>query len=326
MLNRRTLLKNKRARIITSGLIAISSIFCAAHIIQQNKTISVVGDYKIKYKDISKKLKVKTALILSDNPSMERTKLEEELLCYQNSLLEEIENNKILEMKAKELNLITDDNLNNQIKSSIESLKESFKTKESYLEFLKENNIDEKDLYIKTKNEIIYSTMYNHYIKNTTVTEEELLESYKENLNQYIRVAGGNLYHIVSGSENTINEAYNMLLNGKDFKGLASEINIDYSINTNGHIGYYYKNSSVEEKYSNIKKILDTIEEGAYTTPLKTEYGYHIFMIEDVLPKDKQYSFEEVKESVEQNVKSKKTIEKINLDLNDWRKELVIKK
>lgn len=49
-------------------------------------------------------------------------------------------------------------------------------------------------------------------------------------------------------------------------------------------------------------------------------------MIEDVLPKDKQYSFEEVKESVEQNVKSKKTIEKINLDLNDWRKELVIKK
>lgn len=326
MLNRRTLLKNKRARIITSGLIAISSIFCAAHIIQQNKTISVVGDYKIKYKDISKKLKVKTALILSDNPSMERTNLEEELLCYQNSLLEEIENNKILEMKAKELNLITDDNLNNQIKSSIESLKESFKTKESYLEFLKENNIDEKDLYIKTKNEIIYSTMYNHYIKNTTVTEEELLESYEENLNQYIKVAGGDLYHIVSEDEDTITEVYSRLGNGEDFKEIASEINIDYSVNTDGHIGYYYKNSNVEEKYSNIKKILDTLEEGTYTAPVKTEYGYHIFMIEDIISEDRQYLFEEIKESVEQNVKSIKTIEKINLDLNNWRKELVIKK
>lgn len=327
MLNRKILKGNKRAIIIASGLIVISSVLCGAYITQQNKTISVVGDYKIKYKDIDKKLKLKTSLILSDNPSMERTELENQLLSYTNVLLEDIENNKILEIKAKELNLITlDDDFDNQIKSAMESLKTSFKNEEDYLEFLKENNLNEEDLYIKTKNEIIYSLIYNYYMDNITITEEELLKSYEENLNQYIKVAGGDLYHIVSEDEDTITEVYSRLGTGEDFKEIASEINIDYSANTDGHIGYYYKNSTVEEKYSNIKKILDTLEEGTYTTPVKTEYGYHIFMIENILSEDRQYLFEEIKESVEQNVKSIKTIEKINSDLNNWRKELVIKK
>lgn len=82
---------------------------------------------------------------------------------------------------------------------------------------------------------------------------------------------------------NTANEVITKLNNGEDFSTLAKEYSKDGSASNGGDVGFFNEGDMEKEFYEACK----SLEVGKYTTsPVKTQYGYHIILKTEQKEKD----------------------------------------
>ena len=137
------LLENKKMKYYSIGVIAISLLLVTANFLKQNKVISEVGDYKIRYRDIDYKLDFEASKILKEYPSMERTELEERMAKVSKEVLTAIENEKILELKSIELGAVNlDKEFKDNINKSIKTIESSFSNRKEFKKYLKLNGLN----------------------------------------------------------------------------------------------------------------------------------------------------------------------------------------
>lgn len=209
--------------------------------------------------------------------------------------------------------LIKDDLDKNNVKINDKDVNEKFTQlvqnmggQTQFDKMLKDYQLSVENYKDSIRKSIWYDEHKKWFMDNHKVTEEDIKKYFDENKENIIEVKAS---HILVDDEKTAKEVKEKLDQGSDFKELAKEYSNDKSnANDGGSLGYFKKGDMVQEfsdKAFSMKK-------GEISDPVKTNYGYHIILVEDI--KD---NIDSLKDDLEKLVKEKK--------YNDYFNELIKK-
>lgn len=237
--------------------------------------------------------------------------------------LEMLIEEKIFNLKATELNLIpTDEEVKEQTDAYIESLKTSMGGEEAFTKALEEAGLTleeyNKDLTKSVKNQIIQTKVIEDMFKDIKVEDSELETYYNENIESF---KTADVSHILVDSEDLAKELIAKINAGEDFAELAKANSTDTaSAVEGGSLGNVnYGNSGFVQEFVDGMKALG--DEGGISEPVKSQHGYHIIKVENVVSK----TFEESKETIRATLENKEKNALYAETLEKWKEEYKVK-
>lgn len=153
-----------------------------------------------------------------------------------------------------------------------------------------------------TRQSILANAYVKDYIKTATVTDDALKAEY----NEFKTKNGGNEYkarHILVKTEEEAKDIIAKIKKDvKSFEGLAKSKSLDPGSKANGgDLGWFNPNGMVPEFGAAVAKL----EKGKFTEePVKSQYGYHVILLEDSRPVTLP-PLEEVKAGLTQQLQQK---------------------
>jgi peptidyl-prolyl cis-trans isomerase C len=132
------------------------------------------------------------------------------------------------------------------------------------------------------------TVLYADIIKDISIEDSDVQAYFELNKKRYDQVQAK---HILVDTEETAIEIIARLDQGENFEQLAQELSLDGSKEQGGELGYFLMTDMVAE----FANAAFSQEVGTYSqTPVQTQYGYHIILVEDY----KDASLDEIKETV----------------------------
>lgn len=132
---------------------------------------------------------------------------------------------------------------------------------------------------------IIDRELHNAYFKKhvvDAVTPEEVKARYEKEIAALPKEEEVKARHILVKTEDEAKAVIAELDAGKKFEDLAKEKSTDPNKADGGDLGYFTKGRMVKE----FEDAAFALDKGAYTkTPVKTQFGYHVILVEDKRPK-----------------------------------------
>lgn len=179
---------------------------------------------------------------------------------------------KIIELEAKKQNItVTDEDINKELEKVYEAyggetiFKQNLELSGHSLDEYKE----ELALTIKAKKLME---------PRIEITEEEMKAYFDEHKDEFAQEQQVHARHILVDDENLAREIYEKLKKGEDFAELAKQYSTDTATKDNGgDLGFFGKGEMVEE----FEKVAFSLKVGEISSPVKTEYGYHIIKVEE---------------------------------------------
>lgn len=179
---------------------------------------------------------------------------------------------KIIELEAKKQNItVTDEDINKELEKVYEAyggetiFKQNLELSGHSLDEYKE----ELALTIKAKKLVE---------PRIEITEEEMKAYFDEHKDEFAQEQQVHARHILVDNENLAREIYEKLKKGEDFAELAKQYSTDTATKDNGgDLGFFGKGEMVEE----FEKVAFSLKVGEISSPVKTEYGYHIIKVEE---------------------------------------------
>jgi peptidyl-prolyl cis-trans isomerase len=194
-------------------------------------------------------------------------------------LLQELINQKLMAIDAKDSDLLD----NEDFKYEFESMKDNFISQ----------------YVIKT------------VLNSVTVSEEEVRDFFETNKNAFGENESVSASHILVGDLSKAENLYEKIQNGEDFATLAKENSTCPSSANGGDLGYFGRGQMVKE----FEDMAFSLEVGAVSKPVKTQFGYHLILLNDK-KSDKAKNFEDIKDELKESLFAKKQqdayVEKIN--------------
>ncbi|MFW2489371.1 peptidylprolyl isomerase [Clostridium chromiireducens] len=142
--------------------------------------------------------------------------------------------------------------------------------------------------------EVITSMAINKVLGDVTVTDEEVKKYYEDNKESFGQPATVAARHILVETEEEANKAKEEILSGKISFGDASmKYSMCPSNQQGGSLGEFSKGMMVPE----FEEAAFTAEIGVITEPVKTQFGYHLVLV-DAKNEASVKSFDEVKDDV----------------------------
>ncbi|MBE6087111.1 MAG: peptidylprolyl isomerase [Clostridium beijerinckii] len=155
-----------------------------------------------------------------------------------------------------------------------------------------------KDAMENISKEVITSMAINKVLSDVTITDEEVKKYYEDNKEAFGQPATVSARHILVETEEEANKAREEILSGKiSFGDAAMKYSICPSNQQGGNLGEFSKGMMVPE----FEEAAFTSEIGKVTEPVKTQFGYHLVLV-DAKNEASIKSFEEVKDSVLDNL------------------------
>src|SRR5690606_15238769 len=159
------------------------------------------------------------------------------------------------------------------------------------------------------------------------VSEEELRARYEMDNDQYVQPETRNARHILITVEDPAQDAarlalaqdlYQQIQGGADFAALAREHSDDSaSASSGGELGWASRETYVQA----FGDKLFSMEEGAVSEPVKTEFGYHIIKLEGIRPGEGR-SFEDVRAEINTQLRNEKSIARFNSEQDRLQEQL----
>jgi len=142
--------------------------------------------------------------------------------------------------------------------------------------------------------EVITSMAINKILSDVTVTDEEVKKYYEDNKESFGQPATVAARHILTESEEEANKAKEEISSGKiSFGDAAMKYSMCPSNQQGGNLGEFSKGMMVPE----FEEAAFTAEIGVITEPVKTQFGYHLVLV-DAKNEASVKSFDEVKDDV----------------------------
>lgn len=155
-----------------------------------------------------------------------------------------------------------------------------------------------KDAMENISKEVITSMAINKVLSDVTITDEEVKKYYEDNKEAFGQPATVSARHILVETEEEANKAREEILSGKiSFGDAAMKYSTCPSNQQGGNLGEFSKGMMVPE----FEEAAFTSEIGKVTEPVKTQFGYHLVLV-DAKNEASIKSFEEVKDSVLDNL------------------------
>ena len=191
------------------------------------------------------------------------------------------------------------------------------------IQSFKDNGIDDAFLKAQLTKDITIQNFKNNFDKNTKITEEEMKKYYDEHKKTYVDDEVRASHILISTvdpktkkpvsddkkkeAKKKAEEVYKKVKAGDDFAKLAKEYSDDKSSAVNGgDLGFFSKGQMVPE----FEKAAFGMDKGEISDIVESQFGYHIIKVTD--KKYKEYTFDEVKNNIKQNLLYKKYTEKVN--------------
>lgn len=161
--------------------------------------------------------------------------------------------------------------------------------------------LDEKDSF-KARMAFVQSrNLHNLYFQETivaNVSDEEIRERFDKEIAAMPPETEVKARHILVASEEEAKAVVAELAQGKDFAELAKEKSTGPSGANGGDLGYFGKGQMVPE----FEEAAFSLADGKFTTtPVKTQFGWHVILREGVREKPKP-EFDQVKDQIRQVV------------------------
>ncbi len=180
-------------------------------------------------------------------------------------------------------------------------------------------NLD-KDAKVKEQVELarqqIIRNIFLQKESEKAVSEDKLKAAYDEFIKKQGDVEEIKARHILVDSEDKAKEVISKLASGAKFEDLAKEYSSDGTKDSGGDLGWFAKQEMVPA-FSDAAFALKSGETSK--TPVKTQFGWHIIMVEDRRVREKP-KFDDIKPFLETQLR-RDALEKM---VADWRKDLKI--
>lgn len=190
--------------------------------------------------------------------------------------LEQIILDKVL---ANEANLANTKVTNREVDTEYDRIKTEYAKTGDFNEFLTKNNLTEESYKQNIKNQFLV----NYFLKakaeeitKTNPSASELEEFYKKNINALKQIRAS---HILVATEEEAKDVKKKLDEGEKFEDLAMDISTCPSSTSGGDLGYFKADEMVAE-FSNAAFSMDI---GQISEPVKSEFGYHIIKLVDII-------------------------------------------
>lgn len=189
-----------------------------------------------------------------------------------------------------------------EVEKQFENYKESLGGEEAYKEFLETNDFTEEFLKENIRKELLFQKHKENFLENTEITEEEkkkYFEANKDNLTQ-VRAS-----HILVKTEEEGKAVLERLEKGEEFASLAATESLDTaSAIKGGDLGYFGKNENFVPEF---KEAAFSLNVGETSDLVKSDYGYHIILIED-----KKDSYEDLEEEIDSILRNNEYVDKVS--------------
>lgn len=168
-----------------------------------------------------------------------------------------------------------------------------------------DTNLDKDEYFIKELEVIKANALKQYAIKNfletVTLADEEIQQYYNNNEEQFFSPDSVLASHILFTDEATSAQINEELNSGLSFEELASKYSICPSKENGGDLGWFTRGKMVKE----FEDAAFKLEVGEISSPVKTQFGYHLIKLVDKKSGAKR-TFEEVKDQISKFLLSKK--------------------
>ncbi len=164
-----------------------------------------------------------------------------------------------------------------------------------------EDNLDYQRSLKKIKDNFLKQYAMNDMFQKAQVTDEEVEAYYEENPGQFESPPQTLASHILVAEEEKAQEIKKDLDAGASFEEQAKQHSSCPSSEKGGDLGYYPKGRMVPE----FETAADDLEMGEVSTPVKTQFGYHIIKVMD-RKEGETRQLDEVRQQLEQHLVAQK--------------------
>lgn len=176
-------------------------------------------------------------------------------------------------------------------------LKEEVINQELFFEDAVLNRLEEDPEFLvrleALKQQLLRTYAVAKVVNGQAVTEEEMKKYYEENTPNFISPETVSARHILVDEEARALELKKRIAEGEDFKKIAAEESLCPSAGKEGDLGTFPRGRMVEE----FEKAAFGMDIGVVSEPVKTEFGYHLILVEAKNPESK-VAYEDIKDRI----------------------------
>ncbi|KRQ86686.1 Foldase protein PrsA 1 precursor [Caloramator mitchellensis] len=241
-------------------------------------------------------------------------------------ILTQMINEKLIIQKANELKVVPDDKtIETEVNKLYDDAVKQAGGEDKFKSTLETFKMTVDDFKKYMSNRVIIEKVYDEVVKDVTVTDDELIKYYNENMYDYTEKPNKmNVSHILVEDEATAKKVLDEINKGAKFEDVAKKYSTDPGSKDNGgNLGDIYYNDDNYDKTFMTNAI--ALPVGKISPIVKTQFGYHIIKVN----KKEEYKlkpFEQVKDQVKEVVLENKKTDKINETFTNWEKEAKITK
>lgn len=279
-----------------------------------NQVVAIVNGHKIRVDELREAISESLSGTLRDE--LRKIAMSEDSKASENikvQILSSLIDEYLILDKAQKMGIkITNEEVEREIKKTFSSLSGGLT---SYIKTYDGLNL--KSMKEKFKKNLIIKKTFNKITSQITVSEQEALEYYNANKENYYQSEKVKAQQIVVKTYDKAKSILKLLRNKNSnisFEELAKKYSISPEGRKGGYLGYFTEDS-VPDKFS----ICFKMREGEISKIVKSPYGYHIFKLIEKIPA-RQKTFDEVKNEIIEKLKEIKKREKIEQFVHSLRK------
>jgi len=314
----------KKIRVLALALIMAGLIFALTGC-QEDKEEKIVGEVNgdaITQKQFDQHYKLVVNYYEQVYGKIDENKDKELIKSLKDSTFDDLVVQKLVWQEAQKRGLEVDQQ---QVEEDLEYIREQRNKQEEngYQKFLDENGFDEEFLKQEWKTQNLFYQLRDEVTRDVTVTEEECQEYYEQNKEAFSHPAGKQIYHILVETQQEAEDILAKLEEGESFSDLAAQHSIDPgSKSQGGDVGVVNEDTNFVEPFK--KAALELAPGELLTTPVETEYGFHIIKAGQQL-EEGIWPFNEVKDDIRTVLLQNKRNQAYSQFLEDLRAKADIK-
>ena len=170
----------------------------------------------------------------------------------------------------------------------------------------------------KNKEQILAKYWLNKFLSNT-ITEEKLRNYYNKYVENFKTFKEYNASHILVKQEEKALQIIKKLISKADFSKLAKNYSIGPSKQNGGNLGWFRSGQMVRE----FEKAILNLKKGMTTKkPVKTKFGYHVIMLNDIR-NSKPKKFNDLKQKIIDKIKQR-SLSKLEKEIRNNKKITIL--
>ncbi|MCR8745055.1 peptidylprolyl isomerase [Romboutsia lituseburensis] len=175
------------------------------------------------------------------------------------------------------------------------------------------NNEDFKNEMKKVEENMLKQYAINKVLSSITLTEEEKTAFFEANKSKFNKSETASAKHILVETEDKANELLNKINAGEvSFEDAAAEHSTCPSKDAGGNLGSFPRGQMVPE----FEEAVFNMQKGEVRGPVQTQFGYHLIKLEDIQAGGES-KYEEVQNEIERTLMYQKQSEVYSNKLND---------